>query len=144
MKEALSSSKTSVLTRATRRNIPEDTIIHSHLREKLKSYITILGDRCGATTPRTSNEELLFVWGLLIYALSTSGHTTENVMASRELSFMLNCVLWHVTPCGSCKNRRSEELVRSSIVLSSPILLTLMKEVLISSETSVDYKNPAA
>jgi hypothetical protein len=38
MKEALSSSETSVLTRATWRKIREDTIFHSHLRENLKSY----------------------------------------------------------------------------------------------------------
>jgi hypothetical protein len=29
-----------VLTRATRRNNPEDTILHSHRRENLKSYTT--------------------------------------------------------------------------------------------------------
>jgi hypothetical protein len=39
MNEALSSSATSILTRATRRNTPEDTILHSHRRENLKSYI---------------------------------------------------------------------------------------------------------
>jgi hypothetical protein len=38
MKVAPGSSETSVLTRATRRNNSEDTILHSHRRENLKSY----------------------------------------------------------------------------------------------------------
>jgi hypothetical protein len=41
MKEALPSSETSVLNRATQRNILEDTMLHSHHRENLKSYISI-------------------------------------------------------------------------------------------------------
>jgi hypothetical protein len=61
---------------------------------------------------------------------------------------MKNGVFWDVRPCGSCQNRRfggtyqflrsvRRLLVTASIVPSSPILVTIMKEALGSSETSV-------
>jgi hypothetical protein len=43
MMVALSSFETSILTRATRRKIPEDAILHCHSRENLKSYIALTG-----------------------------------------------------------------------------------------------------
>jgi hypothetical protein len=57
---------------------------------------------------------------------------------------MKNCVFWDVTPCGTDVSEdlaflRSARqlLVTGSVVPSSPILVTLMKKALSSSEKSV-------
>jgi hypothetical protein len=43
MKGAIRCPETSVLTRATRRTIPEDAILHSHRGKNPKSYIALTG-----------------------------------------------------------------------------------------------------
>jgi hypothetical protein len=40
--EAIRFSETPVPTRTTRRNIPEDGILHSHRRENLKGHLKLL------------------------------------------------------------------------------------------------------
>jgi hypothetical protein len=55
---------------------------------------------------------------------------------------MKNAVLWDVTSCGSCKNRRfggiyHHLLVTANVVHTSPILVTMMMEAICSPEPSV-------
>jgi hypothetical protein len=54
MKDAPDFPETSVLTRATLRNIPEDPILHSHRRENLKSYICDHQSASELFRPRTA------------------------------------------------------------------------------------------
>jgi hypothetical protein len=51
-----SNRRTSVLTRATWRNITEDTILHSHRRENLKSYIKVRSPVNGEVQKNSNSE----------------------------------------------------------------------------------------
>jgi hypothetical protein len=71
MTEALHSSKTRFLTRATWSNIPEDGILHIHRSENLKSYKGILSFMLlkSHTTPFT---EGYFIQNCLIETLKVA------------------------------------------------------------------------
>jgi hypothetical protein len=81
------------LTRATRRNIPEDTILHSHRRENLKSYkknpITILGFELPIKYINKIDNQVL--WFLLQSSIEDSTSTSGFRLRAMELHYSQHC-----------------------------------------------------
>jgi hypothetical protein len=89
MIEVLLSSETSVCTRSTRRNIPEDAILHNHRPEILKSYIALTG-----WAPQQSRNESPVMYELGFYIPENGilhSHRRENLRSYANLSH-LSCV----------------------------------------------------
>jgi hypothetical protein len=80
MMVALSSSETSVLTRATRRDIPEDDILHSHRRENLKPY-TVLNCLKTVHDVTSCNKSNLSDLNLHLYGMQHTESTNSTLTA---------------------------------------------------------------
>jgi hypothetical protein len=77
MKEALGSSETSVLTRATWRNIPEDTILYSYHHENLKSYMIMNNYK---TLLIIIEERNIEIWRMLHTEELHDFHSSSNIV----------------------------------------------------------------
>jgi hypothetical protein len=66
MIEAIHYSETLVHTRATRRDIPEDGILHSYRSEKLKSYIILHDSNCYLRSAIYQFQQIAQYWYIII------------------------------------------------------------------------------
>jgi hypothetical protein len=73
--ETPGSSETSVHTRATQRNNPEDTILHSHRRENLKSY--------------RLNDVISHGWKLSTTTAVRASNSTNKIITAAKTSYLI-------------------------------------------------------